>query len=480
MKKKHTVLKVILSVLALAVRLVGLRIWKMRSDYKKYMGHGFDYMHGFSTTDFTGYNVYDGEKLVTLDHEASLIIENEEDMPVLDGAEACYPVYSALAKAVYKDIGSIEKAYHEEAEDAWNSKGGGFKEADKEVINTYLNNGRIVTFTNTVSAYERLITREADLVLAARPSKGQKERAYGCMEQIMTVPVGREAFIFFVEEDNPVDNLTSDQIRRIYHGDITSWKQLGGKNQQIVAFQRPADSGSQVMMQWFMGDVSLKEPKKIEYIGGMGDLISKVAEYNNEKGAIGYTFRYFLTGLNQQQHVKILSVDGIAPTPENIKNGTYPATVDLICARLASNEKESVRQMIDFMLSDDGQYIIEKTGYAPLTDRNVIPTAENELPEVTERTYVSEDNQWTLKIYTSNEDFVVGELSDGSYYCKGYLFHYMGEDGKEETYELESFADYYGIEFDYDAENDAYIKKRTVGRATTEPPGDGTVFRRSS
>ena len=69
-------------------------------EYEKYKGHGFDYMHGYSSTDFTGYHVYDGEKLASLDHEPSLIIENEEDMPILDGAEACYPVYTAIAKTI--------------------------------------------------------------------------------------------------------------------------------------------------------------------------------------------------------------------------------------------------------------------------------------------------------------------------------------------------------------------------------------------
>ena len=287
MKKKHTVLKIILGVFALAIRYGGFRIWKMYSDHKKYMGHGFDYMHGYSTTDFTGYHVYDGQKLVTLDHRASLIIEKEEDMPVLDGAEACYPVYSALAKAVYKDIGSIEGKYHDEAEKAWSSKDG-IKSVDYVVRNTYFYNGRIVTFSNTVEGYDRLVSGDVDIVLAARPSRNQKEKAMHQLEQIMTIPVGKEAFIFFVEEDNPVDNLTSEQIRGIYHGDITNWKQLGGKNQKIIAFQRPEDSGSQVMMKWFMGDVSLKEPKKVEYVGGMGDLLSKVAEYNNERGAMGY------------------------------------------------------------------------------------------------------------------------------------------------------------------------------------------------
>ena len=103
-KKKMGIVKKIflgiLGFLVLSVAVIGLLILKMNSDKNKYMGHGFKYMNGYSTTDFTGYHVYDGDKLVTLDHEASLRIENEADMPIFDGAEACYPDYSALAKSV--------------------------------------------------------------------------------------------------------------------------------------------------------------------------------------------------------------------------------------------------------------------------------------------------------------------------------------------------------------------------------------------
>ena len=480
MKKKHTVLKIILGVFALAIRYGGFRIWKMYSDHKKYMGHGFDYMHGYSTTDFTGYHVYDGQKLVTLDHRASLIIENEEDMPVLDGAEACYPVYSALAKAVYKDIGSIEGKYHDEAEKAWNSKDG-IKSVDYVVRNTYFYNGRIVTFSNTVEGYDRLLSGDVDIVLAARPSRNQKEKAMHQLEQIMTIPVGKEAFIFFVEEDNPVDNLTSEQIRGIYHGDITNWKQLGGKNQKIIAFQRPEDSGSQVMMKWFMGDVSLKEPKKVEYVGGMGDLLSKVAEYNNERGAMGYTFRYFLTGLNQETHVKILSVDGVEPTMENIKNGSYPATVDLVCAYLASNDKESVRQMINFMLSDDGQYIIEQTGYRGLPDRNVTARAENEVEQVEPDEYVSQDGRWTLnRYYSSLDEFVVLEFKGRKTRVKGNLWYYGIEEDKNWPYQFERFGSYMIIGMNYDDEKDRYTVGKADGEITMELPPEGTVFVRKN
>ena len=102
------------------------------SDVKR--GHGFAYMHGWSSTDFTGFHVYDGEKLAELGHEPNLVIDDPEDMPVLDGAEACYPLYCAAAKAVYKNIAVIESPYADSDE-----------------------NGLKVTFTNTVNGYKRLI-----------------------------------------------------------------------------------------------------------------------------------------------------------------------------------------------------------------------------------------------------------------------------------------------------------------------------------
>ena len=218
----------------------------------KYAGHGFKYMHGFSSTDFTDYMVYsENSRLVTLDHQPELFIENEEDMPVLDGAEACYPLYAAFAKACYKDIDVIEKEWLKTGE------------------NQYLN-GKIVTFTNTLRAFDRLIywgndTEKygdaVDMIFGARPSADQLEEAKYLGVEVDITPIGREAFVFFVEADNPVDNLTSEQLRAIYHGDIANWKEVGGKNQAIRAFQRPKNSGSQTMMEYFMGDTTVNYPR---------------------------------------------------------------------------------------------------------------------------------------------------------------------------------------------------------------------------
>ncbi len=322
----------------------------------RYGGHGFQYMHGYSSTDFSDYMVYsEPSKLVTLDHAPSLVIENEADMPILNGAEACYPVYAAAAKAVYRDIAAIEK-----------------NALDLEEYK--YQNGRIVKFTNTVEGFESLIRGAGtyripsgtDMLFGARPSRDQLKRAKSENIALKITPIGREAFVFFVEKDNPVDGLTSEQVKAIYHGDITNWKEVGGKDQPIAAFQRPVNSGSQTMMEYFMGDLALKEPKTYEMVDAMAGVIKQVAQYANEDGALGYTFRYFLEGLQQEEGVKMLTIDGVSPTLDNIENGSYPLTTDLCLITRENDPNPNVQKMIDFMLSEDGQYIVHQTGYGRL------------------------------------------------------------------------------------------------------------------
>lgn len=311
----------------------------------KYGGHGFEYMNGYSSTDLSNYAPYaNNSQLVTLKEPSKFVIENEKDMPILDGAEACYPVYSAIAKAVYKDIDKIESDYKD---------------------NPYTN-GKIVTFTNTSIGYDRLFQKECDMFFGAKPSEVQLNDALRLNVDLEYTAIGKEGFVFFVNNDNPIDNLTTEQVKSIYHGDITNWKEVGGNDEKITAFQRPDRSGSQSMMMHFMGDISLKEPMTYEMQTGMGGIIKEVAQYHNESGAIGYTFRYFLEGLNQEKGVKIISIDGIKPNTENIKNQSYPISTYLYCVTLKDNKKENVKKLKDYLLSDQGQYIIEQTGYCSI------------------------------------------------------------------------------------------------------------------
>ena len=481
---------ILLSLSFLILVVCVMPFWRIRQsdeNIEKYGSHGFEYMHGYSSSDFTGYHVYDGEKLHLLDHDSSFSISKQEDMPILDGAEACYPVYSAVAKTVYEGIDEIELDNKKKAEDYWEKGRNGTANYSKELSEIYRFNGKIVTFTNTSFAYNRLITGEADMIFAARPSEQQKENASQVREQIQTMPIGKEAFVFFVEEDNPVNDLSSEQLRAIYHGDISNWKEVGGPNQKIVAFQRPENSGSQVMMKWFMNGITLKDPLTYERVSAMGGVVDEVAQYNNEAGAIGYSFRYFLTGLKQEEHVKILSVDGIYPDIETIKNGTYPATVDLVCATLVSNTDPYVEQMKEFLLSDDGQAIIEGNGYAALPDRNVKTTIENELSDITPRTYISEDGNWTLNIYDGDPDrYSIFELYKDAVFYKGVFYTYEGD---SEFYErcgtngLVPFSHSFENYYDYNPSEDTYMAKRyefvDFYPEDVDLPEPGTLFIRS-
>ena len=202
------------------------------------------------------------------------------------------------------------------------------------------------------------------MFFGAKPSASQLEDAQRMNIELDITPIGKEAFVFFVTEDNPVDDISSEDIKAIYHGDITNWKQLGGKDEEILSFQRPKNSGSQTMMEYFMGDVSLKEPQTYEVVGAMEGVITKVAQFNSEKGAMGYSFRYFVEELNQEKNVKLLSVDGISPSIENIENGTYPLVTNVCLITRKDDSNPYVEKMKEFILSDQGQSIVKETGYS--------------------------------------------------------------------------------------------------------------------
>ncbi len=315
-------------------------------------GYDFAYENGYSSTNLEPYYVENKENILAkLDKPSTFIISDPDKMPVLDGAEAAYPVYSAFANACYKDIGEIQEYAKENKYD------------DPNAVMP-------VKFNNTVIAFENLIAGDTDIFFGAKPSESQQELAAQTGKELVLTPIGKEAFIFFVNNENPVNGLTSDQIRDIYSGEITNWKKVGGLNEYILAFQRPENSGSQTMMEYFMGDISLKKPVQTEYVSSMGDLLLKTANYQNNSSAIGYSFRYFATimvkDMNYSDHIKYLSVDGVYPDEDTIRSAEYPITTELYAVTLADNPNENVTLFLEWMTSSQGQQIISDTGYVAI------------------------------------------------------------------------------------------------------------------
>lgn len=273
-------------------------------------------------------------QVVTLKEPSTLKIEDH--LPVIDGATALYPVYSAFARAVYP-----EKEY-------------------------YQHNSEVMS-NRTGEAYENLINGRADIIFVLAPSEQQLAKAERLGKELKLTAIGKEAFVFFVNDKNPVQSLAEDEIKGIYTGDITNWKEVGGKNKDIRAFQRPQDSGSQTALQHFMGDVPIVDPPVEDIASLMGTIIDQVSDYKNYSNAMGYTFRYYSAEMTNNNSIRLLAVDGVEPTKESIRSGEYPITNELY-AVTASSDNPHVDAFIDWILSKQGQEIVEKTGYVSIME----------------------------------------------------------------------------------------------------------------
>ena len=288
----------------------------------------------------------EGSKAVYLDEESTLKFETPSiDM---DGATALYPVYSAFVQAVYP-----EGKY-----DIYD-----FKYNEDEGYGQ-------VTCTGTIEAYQRLIQGKTDIIFCAAPSKDQLALAEASGVQLHLTPIGREAFVFFVNSENPVEGLTVEEIQGIYTGEIRNWRELGGKNQKIRPYQRAENSGSQSALLRLMEGLPLMEPEKEDRIAGMGGIINEVASYRNHKNAIGFSFRFYSTEMVENEQIRLLALNGVLPTKETIRSGEYPissnfyaVTASPIGEPAPEEHNEDLRAFIDWILSEQGQEIIEKTGY---------------------------------------------------------------------------------------------------------------------
>ena len=287
-------------------------------------------------------------RLVRLDSPALLSIRDE--YPIIDGSTAFVPIYSAVANEVYE----VD---------------------DKETLQKY------IACSKTSGAYERLISGDVDIIFSFQPSDDHLLAASKAKAELRLVPIASEAFVFFVNSGNPASDLSIEQIRDIYQKKITNWKAVGGNDKRILPFQRPENSGSQTaMLKQVMMEKKLPPPLRGEFSTTMGGLYHDVAIYRDQEESIGYSFRFFTQemvhyelspGLSVRlssaddrpaEPVKLLSVNGVAPSTENIRNGSYPLIYGVYAVTTgASNPR--VEEIINWLLSPQGQELIKKSGY---------------------------------------------------------------------------------------------------------------------
>jgi phosphate transport system substrate-binding protein len=238
------------------------------------------------------------------------------------------------------------------------------------IINGGKTNGWISkAITMNVLEEEYHFNKRPDIVLATYPSTAELNMASNAGVELILEPVCYDSFVFITHKDNPVDNLTTEQIQAIYSGKITNWKEVGGRDEEIIAYQREPKSGSQTAMEEFvMKEVPMIKPPTERVSVGMGMLIDQVVYYKNNTMSLGYTYKFYIDRLYTNPDIKILKVDGVMPSDENIRNDSY-AFIRPYYAVIRSTDVDEVGgRFLNWMLSDEGQACIAQAGYVSLKD----------------------------------------------------------------------------------------------------------------
>jgi len=240
-------------------------------------------------------------------------------------------------------------------------------------------------FSTTHGAYENLVLKRAntsgtirsedifldenhpvDLIIATEPSADELDMAAQNNITLIKKPVCYDAFVFITHKDNPVDSITVEQIQDIYSGKITNWKDVGGEDMLITAYQREENSGSQTaMLNLVMKDTPMLPPEMVKVVWAMGSLVDAVAEYKNNSASIGYTYQYYIDTLYKNEDIKVLEIDGISSDENNLRTSLYPFTTCYYGIVRSDDENSVGVKFLNWMLSQEGQQCIKQAGYIP-------------------------------------------------------------------------------------------------------------------
>ena len=256
----------------------------------------------------------------------------ESDYPRVDGSTATIPLAEALAALV------LDKPRAECEEYA--------------------------VFTGTTKSYAALINGETDLLLSYEPAQDSLDHKSSAGFEWDMTAIGKDALVFIVNKDNPLTSLTTEQVRDIYTGRITNWRDVGGPDIKIEAFQRNLTAGSQTMMnKLVMKGAQMAEAPKDYSVESMEGLISAIANYNNTSAAIGYSVYYYAKNMNPNEGLRFLAIDGVEPTTETIRSGAYPHVNEFYAVIARFDTDSSARKLYDFMISATGQALVDHEGY---------------------------------------------------------------------------------------------------------------------
>lgn len=220
-----------------------------------------------------------------------------------------------------------------------------------------------VTGGGSGTGISALINGTTDICNASRPMKPSErdklKQRFGTRG--VEIKAAQDGLSIYVHESSPVQELTIEQIRNIYAGRITNWKEVGGSNEKIILYGRENNSGTYV---YFRDNVLLGEDYSatMQSLPGTAAVVNAVAK---DKNGIGYGGAAYGKGIRELKVKTDANATAFAPTVEDIKKGDYPIT-RFLYLYVRNKPTGALKEYIDWILSDDGQSIVSQVGYFPI------------------------------------------------------------------------------------------------------------------
>jgi len=220
-----------------------------------------------------------------------------------------------------------------------------------------------VTGGGSGTGISALINGTTEICEASRSMKDSekaqlKEKAGAGPEEII---VAKDGLSVYLNDSNPLNELTMEQLKGIFTGKITNWKEVGGSDAKIIPYSRENSSGTYVFFkEHVLGNADYTP--RAQAMPGTAAVVNAVSK---EKSSIGYGGAAYAKGIKVIKVKKDAGSEGIAPTDATVKNGTYPLSRPLFFY-LRNKPAGEIKAIVDWVLSAEGQAVVLKVGYFPI------------------------------------------------------------------------------------------------------------------
>jgi phosphate transport system substrate-binding protein len=220
-----------------------------------------------------------------------------------------------------------------------------------------------VTGGGSGTGISALINGTTDVCEASRAMKDaeKKQLAEKAGAPPVEIPVAKDGLSVYVNESNPLSEITMADLKAIFTGKITTWKELGGSDTKIIPYSRENSSGTYVFFKEHVLENADFTPRA-QNMPGTAAVVNAVTK---EKFAIGYGGAAYAKGIKVLKIKKTATTPAVAPAESAIKDGTYPLSRPLFFYTRA-NPAADIKSFTDWVLSPEGQAIVVKVGYFPL------------------------------------------------------------------------------------------------------------------